>query len=381
VIYDPEGHRMILFGGWDGVSVNLRRNDVWALDLGDSPSWEQLSPQGTPPSPRSSPSAVYDSQRHQMVLFGGTTPAFVNETWTLSLDGAPTWTKLSAGGTRPIAREEQSAMYDPVRDRVVIFGGYVDAYFTTVQDTWALALGDSPSWTQLFGTGPQPPQRWGHAAIYDDSRDRMIMHGGLGPGLDQTWALTWGKPATAIPRLLSSQAAPGQVSLTWSVDGGAHFTASVYRNVNGGSWNRVSDVPVDAAGHAAYQDHAVSSGNRYGYRAAVGNGGSELSSTPTFVDGQGTTGVGDAPRVLAILGSVPRGAQLTVRVSLASATPAHLALLDVSGRTVAARDLAGLSAGEQQVSLSNAAGIASGIYWLRLTQGTQRVTAKTALWR
>jgi galactose oxidase-like protein len=381
MVYDPSGNRVIVFGGYDGVSENYRRNDLWALGLGDSPSWEPLSAEGTPPSPRSSPSAVYDSRRHQMLLFGGTAPGFTNETWALSLDGSPTWTQLLPSGPLPTPREEQSGMYDQVRDRLLIFGGYYDPFFDSMHDTWALALGDSPAWTQLSPGGPQPPVRWGHAAVYDVSRDRMILHGGLGPGLDQTWALTWGQPEAGIPTLIDSQADAGQVSLIWAVNGGSYFSASVYRSVNGGAWSAVDDVPVDAAGQAAYQDHAVAPGTHYGYRVGVQSGAGEKVSDATYVDTPGTTGVGDAPRVLAILGSQPRGTELSVRISLASDAAARLALLDVGGRTIAVRDLGGLGAGGHQVSLAGGAGIAPGVYWLRLTQGAHMASAKTAVWR
>ena len=86
-------------------------------------------------------------------------------------------------------------MYDPVRERLVIVGGYENASFYGTDDTWALSLGDDSGWRMLSPAGPEPPYRWGHAAVYDPMFERMVMHGGLGPGLDQTWALTWGQPA------------------------------------------------------------------------------------------------------------------------------------------------------------------------------------------
>jgi hypothetical protein len=382
LIYDLVGRRMIVFGGWDGVPPDYRINDVWALNLGQDPDWEELSPEGTPPSPRSSPSAVYDRDRRELLVFGGTTPDFQNDVWSLSLNGAhPAWTQVQASGTPPTAREEQSAVYDPVRDRLVIFGGYINGYYQTTQDAWALSLRHDPVWTELAPLGPQPPVRWGHAAIYDAAADRMIMHGGLGPGLDQTWALSWGTPESAAPTLIETESGPGLVRLTWGVEGGSYFEAAVYRSENDGSWIQADDIPIDAAGHAVFEDHAVLPGTRYGYRAGVKAGDTEKLSTPTYVDVAGTTGVGGARTGLAIFSSRPAGAELTVWLSLENDTPAHLAMLDVGGRTVAARDLSGRGAGSHQISLSRRGGITPGVYWLRLRQAGKTASAKTVVWR
>src|SRR5438445_382812 len=57
-IYDPEGDRMIVYGGFDGGPVN--RSDLWALSLAGTPTWSELFPSGTGPGPRSAHSLIYD---------------------------------------------------------------------------------------------------------------------------------------------------------------------------------------------------------------------------------------------------------------------------------------------------------------------------------
>ena len=377
VIYDSRGKRMIMFGGYDGVSVNNRRNDLWALDLGNNPEWHLLTPLGTPPSPRSSFSAVYDEVGDRMIVFGGTTPTFLNDTWELSLQGmpTPTWSQLSPTGVHPTPREEQSAMYDPVRERMIIFGGYENSLFYGTRDTWSLSLGASPGWTMLTAT-PQPTFRWGHAAVYDPVYDRMVMHGGLGPGLDQTWALTWGQPAMKSPILLESVAESDQVRLTWGVSSGA-MTAAVYRAQEGGSWVKAADAPVGPEGEVLYEDNSVTPGVRYGYRAGVMAGGTELVSTDAWLDVPGLVDVGgDVPR-LAITGARRQGVDLSVRISLASSAPARLLLLDVGGRMLAQRELGSRGPGSQEVALGVGSRIPSGVYWLRLTQVGHGTMSKT----
>ena len=46
-----------------------------------------------------------------------------NDVWALSLSGSPTWAQLAPAGTPPGAWYGHSAIYDPARDRMVVFGG------------------------------------------------------------------------------------------------------------------------------------------------------------------------------------------------------------------------------------------------------------------
>src|SRR5262249_26143358 len=81
-IYDPVKHRMVLLGGWDGTF----RNDVWQLTLSGTSTWTQLAPSGTPPSGRYGFTAIYDPVRQRMIVFGGLDNSAVrNDTWALSL--------------------------------------------------------------------------------------------------------------------------------------------------------------------------------------------------------------------------------------------------------------------------------------------------------
>ena len=77
------------------------------------------------------------------------------------------------------ARSGHSAIYDPVRDRMVVFGGYSGTGYTYfLNDVWVLSLAGMPAWTQLTPTGTPPSARYGHSAIYDPVRDRMVVFGG-----------------------------------------------------------------------------------------------------------------------------------------------------------------------------------------------------------
>ena len=184
-VVDPAHDRMVLFGGWNSRYFS----DTWALDLA-SATWTQGTGDSTHPGPRIEYASILDPVRNRMIIFGGKDP-YSNEVWALDLSGTPTWTQLTTAGTPPIRRETR-AIYDPVRDRMVIFGGYsndISSYY--LNETWELTLSGTPTWHQLATTGGPPPRRAAHTQIYDPDGDRMIVFGGSDGGsfMNDVWSL------------------------------------------------------------------------------------------------------------------------------------------------------------------------------------------------
>jgi len=221
-IYDPVRDRMVVFGGDDAADL---LNDVWALSLAGSPVWTQLAPTGSPPPARDLTTAIYDPVRDRMVVFGGQAYGFpggayiLNDVWALSLTGVPAWTQLAPAGSPPPVRALPAAIYDPVRDRMVVFGG--DGESSPVNDVWALSLAGSPSWTMLTPSGPPPPARFGHTAVYDPVRDRMLVFAGYPShyyggaiALDDVWALSLAGSPAWIPLVPAGTPPPARHSHT-----------------------------------------------------------------------------------------------------------------------------------------------------------------------
>jgi hypothetical protein len=198
-VLDPVRDRLLIFGGGNDFSDPPSfLNDVWALSLTGAPVWTRLEVHGAPPPPRWSQSAIYDEINDAMVIFGGFAGnSRLGDTWSLSLSGAPTWTKLEIPGPTPPARNGHAAAYDPVRNQMVIVSGWDGKEL--MDDAWALALTGVRTWTQLAATGTRPPSRVAHTCVYDPNEDRMIIFGGielrtLSPS--DTWALALaGTPA------------------------------------------------------------------------------------------------------------------------------------------------------------------------------------------
>lgn len=93
-----------------------------------------------------------------------------------------------------------------------------------------------------------------------------------------------------------------------------------------------------------------------------------------------TLGVGDRdPVTLALRRSTPnpqRSGRVRVDLALAGDSDATLELLDVSGRTRVRQALVGLAAGAHSVELAPRGALPPGLYFVRLTQAHQRVTAR-----
>ncbi len=169
-VLDPIRDRLIVFGGEtsDGyLTFYVLLGDLHALEFGGAvPTWTTPTPSGTPPSPRRGHSAVYDPVHDQVIYFGGlTSSAYSNDTWLLHLSPAAAWESLAVAGPLPAARYEHGAVIDPLRRRMIIGGS----------DTWALALDGARQWTRLSTGGPITHASSG--LVYDAAHDRIVSMG------------------------------------------------------------------------------------------------------------------------------------------------------------------------------------------------------------
>src|SRR5689334_5707222 len=191
--YDPVRHRLLVVENsiYDGTVPLL----VQSLDLGAQPRWSALTTSGTPPDTRFLASLTYDPIRDRLLLFGGLRR---NDVWALNLSGSLTWQPLVTTGTPPQSRAGHTAIYDPIRDRLIVFGGYTDTSSsgpTFLHGAWALSL-QSDAWSALAPSGGPPHGREGHVAIYDPNGDRMVVFGGHDAGgyslRNDLWSLNLG---------------------------------------------------------------------------------------------------------------------------------------------------------------------------------------------
>ena len=86
----------------------------------------------------------------------------------------PIWTKVVASGPAPAARSRASLVHDPVRDRLLVFGGQT-ASAAYSNEVWELTLTGAPRWTQLDPEGSPPGGRILASVFHDPLRDRMVV--------------------------------------------------------------------------------------------------------------------------------------------------------------------------------------------------------------
>jgi hypothetical protein len=138
------------------------------------PRWLWTQRQDIGPPGRAGACMAFDPVRGKMVLFGGD-PA---DPGTWEWDGQ-FWTQVSDMGPPP--RREFGMAWDSASKCVMLFGGAVvspggpsPSIPTLLGDTWKW---DGENWTQVEDTGPVA--RFGLAVASDSSRGRVVLFGGL----------------------------------------------------------------------------------------------------------------------------------------------------------------------------------------------------------
>jgi len=205
----PRTGLMYMHGGIMGKRCLHGVDTTWSYDPAAT-SWTNLTSAYTPrgvgdPDAHIDGAMAYDSDTDQFVVFGGI-PNFggaLHTTWVMN----PTthvWTqKLPAQA--PPTNDAMSMRYDPIRHRMVLFGGWSGG--TTYNQTWAYNVAAN-TWTNVNATNPPSP-RGGHGFVYDSNHDVFILWGGktfAGVTNNETWI--YDPVANAWSQLLTSTAPP-----------------------------------------------------------------------------------------------------------------------------------------------------------------------------
>ena len=155
-------------------------------------NWMKLTP-GTSPPGRSYPAMAYDPVSQKVVLFGGFNGGYLNDTWTF--DGT-TWSKVNTP-TAPPARSVSGMAFDRVTRQVVLFGGFNGSQH--LGDTWTFD-GSTLTWTQAHPT-TSPKASSSPMLFTDPANGHADEYGGFDGNLFQLNTFSW--TGLAVPMSIS----------------------------------------------------------------------------------------------------------------------------------------------------------------------------------
>ncbi|HEY6196845.1 MAG TPA: T9SS type A sorting domain-containing protein [Candidatus Eisenbacteria bacterium] len=439
LVEDPGRDRMLLLGGWLGHPSSV---EVWALEHPGSPEWAQLSPSGD--APDRVDGAVLDEARDRLVVHGAAAQPFSVGEWELTLGSTPHWRRLPVVGAaappqlcgfaldrargralsfggypssldRTISydtvwgfrldadsvrwerlsdRNERlasefgayfnrgSIVVDPVRDRLVSFGGYgAGGYGNPFLETrssdiaTAFPLSGPARWLDLDPVEGGPPPTSEKPIVYDPVRDAFLV---FGPGDGASAAAMFeldgaheGWPAVE-PRVAASM--HSAVRLEWSAPAGPARVA-VMRRAEAGPWASVGDAVRDADGVLRFKDSDVAAGVSASYRLAwpLPGGDIPVGEIALRVGVPATAG-------LHLRGNPARGF-LAMDLDLPRAGPVDVRLVDLAGRVVAERHIDVATAGRQPLEIVPSARVKPGLYFVRVTSPAGVATGRVTLLR
>jgi hypothetical protein len=174
--YDPVRKVTVLYGGFQlppdqqsGQSISLF-SDTW---IWNGEFWSQVAAASGPHL--YAPQGAFDLAHGVLVVFGHNGLTGLTETWIW--DGNR-WMRKSPAVSPP-DRGEAMMGYDPITQRVVLFGGFSNGG-GLLGDTW---LWDGTNWTQQHPAVSPPPQQNGAMGsgrtllLYGDQSDTWLWTG------------------------------------------------------------------------------------------------------------------------------------------------------------------------------------------------------------
>ena len=201
--YDPITNHMVVWGG--EISCFGAYGDMWVLDhangIGTTTGWSLWSVSGTPPPLRRDAAAAYDPNGNRLIVYGGKTPCQYGLSDASVLSNAsgapdvsnPTWNSLGAGASPALpGLNGASGTYDPLFDRMVVFGGLENDISTFRSSVFLLAdTHGLAGWTELPLPTTRPEGRAFHSMVYSQPIHRWIVFGGNANGnvVNDVWAL------------------------------------------------------------------------------------------------------------------------------------------------------------------------------------------------
>lgn len=190
----------VLFGGFDGTSVF---DDTWEWN---GTAWSLASP-ATRPSARSAHATVYDPIRQRTIVFGGADGSGIALADTWAWNGSQ-WSQVATTG--PSARYSPQATWSETDGVVLLHGGNGGLFYTASADLWAW---NGSSWTQRTPGGTAPTARGSGVMWFDPERGEVLLFGGSDgvSNLLDLWALSGNAWSSRTSATMASRLESGAV--------------------------------------------------------------------------------------------------------------------------------------------------------------------------
>lgn len=133
-------------------------------------------------------SGVLDTTRNRLIIWGGGHGDYSgNEVYALNLNGTPSWERLNNstaggcsldscdGGVTPNSRHTYDGIeYMPNVDRMFVFGGSRAGNGYALQDTWTFNFANK-TWQKMNPSGPIPNAVYGVTTAYDPNTGKIFL--------------------------------------------------------------------------------------------------------------------------------------------------------------------------------------------------------------
>ncbi len=184
MVYDSTRNKVIMFGGemmadWNGTADLLENeeamlNDLWEWDP-VTEVWNEITPASTlVPGRRSFFGMAYDPLRGKVVIYGGRTLHGTRaDTWEWD-PSTRMWSEPNPDDAVPGGVRGLQLAFDPNLQRVILFGG--QAYWGGQNGVTFAWDSVNAHWDVVASTGPAP--RTGPGMSTDYARSRVVLYGG-----------------------------------------------------------------------------------------------------------------------------------------------------------------------------------------------------------
>jgi hypothetical protein len=389
--FDPSRQEMLVYGGAGDEGA---LTDLWAYDLAGAGGWTQIPVSG--PQPRTGASLAYDPVRDRLVLFGGisSTNECLNDVWFLSRAPGSNWVEVSPTGAAPMGRGDAAMVYDPPRDRMLILGGRVPGTpaGTVPGSVLVLTLNETPAWLPLQAPFASPYVGSAEYAIlvYEPLRDRFLMvnHSVFGILVVTTTQASWEFPAPpgdGPPICIEQTAVYDESRQRLVVYGGAANGQPVGNawalELEGAlRWRRLypaGAVPPARSGHGAVYDAS------HDRMVIFGGRSNEALDDVVELDWTVPTGVGAARSQggLVVEPFHPNPVRSNGRLTFVTSErgPASVRIFDIRGRLAHSRDLGILSPGRHEAEPLDTADLDAGVYLVQVQSGSRAAGTKLVI--